>query len=59
MNNTLLVYVTKRAAQLCHPESYRLFGKGLSRDMESKIAAIHEVDYNVSDTTISPTGTIL
>ena len=39
--NALSVNVSKRTAQLCHPEPDGIVGEGLSRDMKSKITAIH------------------
>lgn len=41
MNNALLVYIPQGTAQLCHPKSYCLLGKGFSRNMKPQVAAIH------------------
>jgi hypothetical protein len=48
VDDALLVDVSHGASELGHPEAHRLLGKCFSRDVESQIAAIHEVDDNVS-----------
>lgn len=47
VNNVLAVDVAEGTAQLCNPESNGLFCEGLSGDVESKVAAAHEVDHEV------------
>src|SRR5277367_2451233 len=41
------MYISQCASQLGNPELHRLFGKSLSRDMKSKIAAGHQVHHNI------------
>ena len=48
MDNALLVNVADGAAELGYPEAHRLFGEGLSRDVETQVATVHQVDDDVS-----------
>lgn len=48
VHDALLVDVAHGASQLGHPEPHGLLGEGLSRDVEAQVAAVHEVDYDVS-----------
>jgi hypothetical protein len=47
MYNALVMYISQCASQLGNPEFHRVFGKGLSRDMKSQVAASHQVHYNI------------
>jgi hypothetical protein len=42
------MYVSHSAAELRYPEPHSVLGEGLARDMESKIAAIHQIHNNVT-----------
>ena len=48
MHDALLVNVAHRTPKLGHPETHCLLRESFSRDVESQVAAIHEIDYNVS-----------
>ena len=48
VHDALLVDVAHGASKLGHPEPYCLLRERLSRDVESQVAAVHEIDYNVS-----------
>jgi hypothetical protein len=48
VHDALLVDVPHGAAKLCYPEAHRLFSEGLAGDVEPKIAAIHQIDYDVA-----------
>lgn len=48
VDNALLVDVAHGTPELGHPETHGLFCKCLSRNVESQIAAVHEIDYDVS-----------
>jgi hypothetical protein len=45
--NTLLMYVSQRTSQFSDPEADSFFGEGLSLNMESEVAAVHQVHHNV------------
>lgn len=47
MHDALLVDVADCAAELGDPEAHCLLGKGLSRNVEAQVAAVHEIDDNV------------
>lgn len=48
MHYALLVDVADGAAKLCYPKPHRLFRKRLPRNVEAKIATIHQVDHDVA-----------
>jgi hypothetical protein len=48
VNNVLTVDISQGTPQLCDPEFNRLLREGLSGDVESQIAAGHEVEYKVA-----------
>jgi hypothetical protein len=56
VHDALLVDVAHGASKLGHPEAHCLFCERLSRDVESQVAAVHEIDYNVS-ALVSPAKT--
>lgn len=47
VDDVLAVNIAQGATKLSHPESHRFFGERLSRDVESQIAAAHQIDYQV------------
>ena len=47
VHDALLVYIPQCACQFGHPEANGILSHGLSRDMESQIAAVHKVLHNV------------
>lgn len=47
VDDILGVHVSQGASQFSNPESDRLFGKCLSRDVESQITARHQIDYKI------------
>lgn len=47
VHNALLVDVAHGASKLGHPETHCLLCECLSRDVESQVATVHEVDDNV------------
>ena len=44
MDYAFRVYVSQRTGKLRNPEAYRLFGEGLSRDVEAQVTTVHEID---------------
>ena len=48
VHNALLVDVAHGTPKLGHPEPHSLLRERLSRDVESQVAAVHEIDHNVS-----------
>ena len=48
MYDSLLVTIPQRTAQLGDPESHGVLGEGLAGDVESKVAAIHEIHNDVT-----------
>ena len=48
MHNALLVDVAHGTPKLGHPEPHGLLCERLSRDVESQVAAVHEIDHNIS-----------
>lgn len=48
MNDTLGMDIPQGTAQLSNPEADRILRKAFPGDMESKIAAIHEIDNDIA-----------
>ncbi len=48
MHDTLCVNVSKCTAELCHPKSHTIIGKGFARNVEAKVTAIHQVYHEVA-----------
>jgi hypothetical protein len=48
VHNALLVDVAHGTPKLGHPEPHGLLCERLSRDVESQVAAVHEIDHNIS-----------
>lgn len=47
VDDILGMHVSQGTSQFGNPESDRLFGKCLSRDVESQITARHQIDYKI------------
>lgn len=48
VHDSLRVNVSDRTTKLCNPKAHGVLGECLSRDMEPKIAAIHQVHDDIS-----------
>ena len=53
VHDALLMDVAHGASKLRHPKAHCLLCERLSRDVESQVAAVHEIDHDVSDS-VSP-----
>ncbi len=47
MDNVVAMNITQSTSKLRYPEADRIFGKRLSRNVKSQIAAAHEIDNEV------------
>ena len=54
MYNPLPMYVPQGAGKLGHPEADGIFRESLSRDVETKVAAIHEINDKISAHSYQP-----
>ena len=48
VHDTLGVYVADSAAQFGYPEAHGVLGESLARDVETEVAAVHQIDDDVS-----------
>jgi hypothetical protein len=48
VHDALAVYVPDCAAKLCYPKPHCFLCKGFPRNVEPKIAAVHQIDHDVS-----------
>lgn len=53
MHDAAGVDIDQGAGQFGHPEPNGVLGKGLARDVEAQIAAVHQVDHQVPARTVT------